>query len=582
MRAPGSFAVGLLVLLFTGALTGCRETQESAPTARADLPVDEDTDGSTLAPIDLIYVCGNKFLATNATRDPVQVTYRVVDARERGTVTLMQAPKDDPAHSETEIETRQAGTVELYLNDDRVARRANGGAACGAPAISASVVALASSPASAGAWTAPFNWPIVAVNLTLLPTGKVLSWGAGGVPQVWNPATGVFTSVPSPSFIFCAGQTLLPNGVAFVAGGHIGNDRGLPDLNFFDPTTETWTTGPAMAHGRWYPTTTTLANGEVLTTAGRDETSTLVLIPEVWTGSAWRALSTASRSLPYYPRMFLAPNGRVFMAGEGRQTMYLRTSTTGAWSTVGSRMYGVRDYGSAVMYEPGKILYAGGGRTTKTAETIDLNQGTPTWRWTGSMAFARRHLNATILPTGDVLVTGGVGGTDFSDETKAVHPAELWSPATGAWTTLASNSSVRAYHSTSILLPDGRVLNAGSGDGGDVTPQYNAELFSPPYLFAGMRPTITSAPTSMGYAHTYFVGKTDTTTVRSVVLIRLGAATHAFDENQRRVPVGFVRASGGLTLTSPSVRNIAPPGHYMLFLVSAAGVPSIARIVRLK
>jgi len=97
----------------------------------------------------------------------------------------------------------------------------------------------------------------------------------------------------------------------------------------------------------------------------------------VWTGSGWRKLTSASRSLPYYPRTFLAPNGKVFYAGENRASLYLSTGGSGAWTSVASRLYGTRDYGSAVMYQPGKILYAGGGRTTNTAETIDLNQAAP-------------------------------------------------------------------------------------------------------------------------------------------------------------------------------------------------------------
>ena len=100
-----------------------------------------------------------------------------------------------------------------------------------------------------------------------------------------------------------------------------------------------------------------------------------------------------------------------------------------------------RDYGAAVMYLPGKILYAGGGRTTPTAETIDLNQSRrPSGRWTGSMAYHRRHLNATMLPTGEVLVTGGSSGTSFNEPSLAVRVAEIWNPNSGAWTQVASNS----------------------------------------------------------------------------------------------------------------------------------------------
>src|SRR4029077_20905097 len=94
---------------------------------------------------------------------------------------------------------------------------------------------------------------------------------------------------------------------------------------------------------------------------------------------------------------------------------------TGSWTTGPSRLYGSRDYGAAVMYDDGKILYVGGGRTTNTAEIIDLNSAAPAWQWTGSMANRRRHLNATVLPTGEMLVTGGSSGITFNDPKAPVH-----------------------------------------------------------------------------------------------------------------------------------------------------------------
>src|SRR5688500_16927409 len=137
------------------------------------------------------------------------------------------------------------------------------------------------------------------------------------------------------------------------------------------------------------------------------------------------------------------------------------------------------------MYELGKILYVGGGRTTNTAETIDLNLAAPAWQWTGSMAFPRRNLNATLLPTGEGLVTGGSSHASYNDVTQAVHAAEIWNPATGLWRTVASNAVSRTYHSTSLLLPDGRVLHTGSGEGADMPEERNAELYSPSYLSQG-------------------------------------------------------------------------------------------------
>jgi galactose oxidase len=534
-----------------------------------------------LLPVDLVYVCGNKFLATNATPSTVQVEYRVAGTNETGGLTLRGGPGGDPGYSETELETSSTGVVELYRDGVRVIRRDNEGHPCGAPAISASVAATGNE-AVAGKWSAPFSWPIIGLHLHLLRTGKVLTWGKFGDPYVWDPSAKTFAAEPAPSWIFCSGHAFLPDGRLLVSGGHISDDHGIPDANLFDPATLTWSTGPAMKKGRWYPTTTILANGEAVTLAGRDQGGLAATIPEVWTGSSWRSLTSAGRSLPYYPRTFLAPNGKVFYAGEQQMSRYLSTAGTGSWTDVGLRKYGVRDYGSAVMYQPGKILYVGGGRTTKTAETIDLNDPGPTWQWTGSMAYPRRHLNATILPTGQVLVTGGTSGTGFSDEAQAVHAAELWDPATGKWTMLASNSVIRVYHSTTLLLRDGRVLHTGSGDAAGNANHYDAEIFSPPYLFKGARPYISSGPVTVNYGETFLVGTANPSSITRVTWIRLGSVTHAFDSNQRFNELAFTQAGSGLSVTAPANANLAPPGHYMLFILNGNGVPSVARIIRIK
>src|SRR5207249_2519305 len=290
-------------------------------------------------------------------------------------------------------------------------------------------------PPSATGSSATRRWRparISCANPAALPrTGKVLSWGKFGDAQVWDPATGVFTAVPAPSRVFCAGHDFLPDGRLLVAGGHISDLHGLPNTNVFDPATNTWQALPPMAAGRWYPTNTTLPDGEVVTIGGTDTAGADVTIPEVWNGTAWRQLTTAALALPLYPRAFVAPDGRIFYAGELQQSLYLDVSGTGQWTAGPMRQFGRRDYGSAVMYEPGKVLYAGGGDPpTNTAEIIDLNQPNPAWQYTGSMAFARRQMNATLLPTGDVLVTGGTTSGGFNNPEGAVHSAELWSPAT--------------------------------------------------------------------------------------------------------------------------------------------------------
>jgi hypothetical protein len=105
-------------------------------------------------------------------------------------------------------------------------------------------------------------------------------------------------------------------------------------------------------------------------------------------------------------------------------------------------------------------------------------------------------------------------------------------------------------------------------------------LFSPPYLFKGPRPTITNAPTLVGYGTSFTVTTPNASNVAKVSLIGLGATTHAFDMGQRRLGLAFQRQTGALTITAPANGNVAPPGYYMLFILNADSVPSVAKIVK--
>jgi hypothetical protein len=444
-------------------------------------------------------------------------------------------------------------------------------------------------PSLAGQWSATESWQIIAIHTSLLPTGKVMYWEnlANVTPRLWDPATDLIVSTTQLGYnAFCTGHSLLADGRLVVVGGHIATHIGLPNVSAYDPYTTSWTRYTDMNAGRWYPTSTTLANGDVLVVSGEiDATIGLNPLPQVWQASTgtWRDLSSAQLLIPIYPWMYQAPNGKVFYAGSSPLTRYLDTSGTGAWTDVGSTNFPRdRAQGSSVMYDDGKILIVGGDDPpTNSAEVINLNAESPIWRSVAAMTYPRRHHTATLLPDGKVLVTGGTSGSGFDDETSPVLTPELWDPATETWTPMASSPVPRLYHSTALLLPDGRVLTAGSGDYETAVNRPDVEFFSPPYLFQGPRPSITAAPTQVNYGQTFSVQTPDAAGITNVTWLRLGSVTHSFNQNQRINRLSFTTLSGSLNVTSPTSANLAPLGDYMLFILNSNGVPSIGRIVRL-
>ena len=480
-----------------------------------------------------------------------------------------------------------------------------------AAAIPAFAARPSPGPSTTGQWSPIYPWPDVAIHLHVLPDGRVLSYSDDDHPDynvngsrlegqakafvvelLTQSPPGATIEIPNTrTNLFCSGHSFLPDGRLIVMGGHRGQDGwGDTETNVLTyGTNYLWNPGPDMAEGRWYPTAVTLSNGEVLVVSGaKDPSYTNNDLPEVYqtnsTGT-WRALSGARRALPLYPFLHVAPSGRVFVSGPETTTLYLDSNGSGSWSTAAARSGGYRDYGTSVMYDEGRVLVMGGGDPpTKSAEIIDLRAASPAWRSVRGMRYARRQLNATLLPDGKVLVTGGTSGGGFNNASGAVYAAELWDPASERWTTMAGAQVSRLYHSTAVLLPDGRVLSAGGGrpagtNGG--ADNDNVETFSPPYLFKGARPTIVSAPTAVSYGATFFVESPDGASVSTVTWVRLSTVTHAFNMGQRLNRLVFTRVTGGLQVSAPSDSRLCPPGHYMLFLLNGGGVPSVARIVQI-
>jgi hypothetical protein len=482
--------------------------------------------------------------------------------------------------------------------------------AVSAPDAQAAAAAVADNPHDVGQWGPVVDWPVVAVHAALMPNGKVLAYASVGdnaaesypdaqqtqtLATVWDPKTGSQTPVTLNGFnIFCSGLAHLFDGRLFTAGGN--KDQALDGLNqtyTFDAATNVWTRGPDMAAGRWYPTVTALDNGDMLITSGLADRPTLNDIPEIYMPgrSSLRELTGAILELPLYPWIDVAPDGLPYTTGPQSSLFSLDTNGAGAWQYLGERDSTFRDYGGHALFDIGKELVAGGGPSTADADVINLNGPAPDVQSTDAMAFGRRQFNLTVLADGTVLATGGnSSGASLVDMNAGVYNAEQWNPATGQWHTLAAEQVTRQYHSTALLLPDGRVLSAGGGVCGicdDPTVQYhakNAQIFSPPYLFQAdgslaPRPVISSVPASTTYGARFRIGNANPASIKKVALVRLGAVTHSDNMDQRYVPLSFTAGSSALTATAPANANVAPPGVYMLFIIDSNGVPSVARMV---
>ena len=341
-------------------------------------------------------------------------------------------------------------------------------------------------------------------HAVLVPgTSQVLFFEDGAGAKILNTANGAITPEPAGNNLFCAGQTVLADGRVLVLGGDAaGNpEYGSVATNIYNPATGSFSPAAAMHAIRWYPTGTKLPDGRILSTGGTNS-GVVQQTPEIYNpaNNTWTLMSTsANLNIAYYPFMYVLPDGRLVEVGSfginGLPVQVLNLGTQ-TWSTVDSRAIPA---GSATMYRPGKILRAGVAGGPGTTGQPGVGRGVHARHDVGarrhcgpaaSMANARTFLNMTTLPDGNVLVTGGDRTHDLSSSAGAVYAAEEWSPTTGQWKTLASNSVPRFYHSVAVTLPDGRVLVGGGwgGDGGEGVRQRTYEIFSPPYLFKGAPP----------------------------------------------------------------------------------------------
>jgi hypothetical protein len=439
-------------------------------------------------------------------------------------------------------------------------------------------------------------------------------------------------------------------------GNGTGNGfKGAKWVVTFDPWTETWTRYADMAHGRWYPTLTELEDGRVVIIGGWDETGGTAAGPsdpaqmsnnldiEVFDPAtpAGGVSTTTPRQLPssraglgLYPHQFQLPDttvlgaggGKILIAGPLAWDSSVLDTTDWSWQDINGNgsnppLSSDRSWGTAWLEPSGpdgsrRVVLLGGANTADsapgdpgsgtpplaTAEALDLDDPWLGWRADPSLDLntGRAHFNTVLLPDGSILSNGGgYGRKNGSLYADPIYTAELLAPGGGGWRSIGQEADARTYHSTAVLLPDGRVVSAGddrdilpppppAGSPPDMPPGHiapesrTAQIYSPPYLFAGERPAITFAPSSVRYDAPFRIAVAGSPAqVTRAVLVRPGAVTHAVDMSQQVIELDVTAQSDGLTMTAPLNASVAPPGYYMLFVLNGDGVPSVASWVRL-
>jgi len=450
-------------------------------------------------------------------------------------------------------------------------------------------------PSSVGSWSPQVPLGIIGIHAALLPSGKVLFYELPGSTlaraRVFDPKTNTSTPVdPTLDWsVFCSGMSFMADGRLFATGGEPPRSKtapvgtGIENAAFFDPVTGTWTGAASMAYPRWYPSNVQMPDGTTLVMGGEaTPTGANKMIGPMESydpaRDRWTTLPSSANRTGLYPRAMLLPSGRVFVAGPQAMTRRFDPATN-RWQNVDSMTVGARKAGGVVMLPGSTTVLTSGGKpgskpVTATTETIDLTATTPQWRYTDPMNHARMHHNLVLLPDGSVLAVGGGTQGNFGAPVKI---AERYDPETGLWTDMAAQAGQRTYHSTALLLPDGRVISAGSNS--KKPEQTTVEFFSPPYLYRGARPVVSSAPSAVAHGQRFTVGTPDADSIDTVMLIRAPAVTHGWNFDQAAMRLSFTVEGSGIKVTAPADAAIAPVGSYMLFLLNADGVPSIAPIV---
>jgi len=482
---------------------------------------------------------------------------------------------------------------------------------------------------SKGVWQVmPFETPVRGIHAVVLHNGNVLLVaGSGNDPDafaagtftsaVYQPYTGTFVNVPTPVDLFCSGHVQLPDGKVLVMGGNKDYPaadgshgyEGLDASYVFDPASNTYQATNKMNDGHWYPSATALGNGDVLSLGGLGPSSGGSVATEYFSNSQrrWVGLNEANQTWSFwglYPSMVLMQDGRLFYTGShvfgnglpGTGASIYDYNAGIITDVPGLQSKDQRDQSASVLLPPAqdqRVLTIGGGNietnvdANRYTDLVDLKQPSPAYvpgpmlpsgslgpGLTQTGGQGKMYVSAVLLPDGKVFETGGA----LHNRADPVYEASMFDPATNTFTPgMATDPVPRTYHSAAFLLPDGRVMAVGDNPGNGSFDK-RVSIYSPPYIFGGARPQILSLSSDSWVYGTAAQITVDSPVVKAS-LIRPAAVTHSSDPNQRHVDLPMTVNGDTIGLNLTSNPNIAPPGWYMLFVINAADVPSVAKWV---
>lgn len=447
---------------------------------------------------------------------------------------------------------------------------------------------------------------ICMMHAVLLPnTQRVLLFGYGDtrddLSRVWDYSTpaGSLMTPPNQPFdvtvpvhsrplanIWSAEHAFINDvaGTVLVHGGF------TPRESFsFDPATLQWSRVVPTADERFYSSTLTLADGKLMTLFGSASKSIEIFDPATSTWNAPVATPVAMAHHQYYPWTYQLPSGKLFIAGPHVPTQRFDWGTEvtnlESFSTIAGNRSTGGERGTSVLlplrppsYTP-QVLIAGGdpAPAQQTAEIIDLSLATPTWTALPNLNRPRMHqVNTVLLPDGRIFLAGGIDSMDGG-------PAEIFDPRNPAagWELCATMSIPRGYHSAAILLADGSVLMGGDRPGAWKSGETTAHERYFPWYYPLARPVISAAPVSVGYGTSFDVQTPTPAAITEVVLLRPGAVTHGWNQSQRLVECSRLgNTATAVQVQAPPDGNIAPPGYYLLFILTGARIPSVGRWMR--